>query len=98
MTNSVATTVVGQSGELLFEGQRRGVCGDATREASIAQVRLFHRLIAQRGGGMKLIGVGGASTAQHVRDYLNAGAQAVHLATAAMVRPDTALQIRAAPA
>jgi dihydroorotate dehydrogenase len=96
MTNSVATTVVGPGGKLLFDGQRRGVCGEATREASIAQVALFRRLIARRGSALKLIGVGGASTAQHVRAYLEAGAESVHLATAAMVNPEIAIETRRA--
>ncbi len=141
MTNSVATTVVGPDGTLLYDGQRRGVCGDATREASIAQVRLFASLIhkgeslrhvgeslrdSQRrpagtqsnaavtvhgieslraspsrlpetrpSAALKLVGVGGASAAEHVRAYLAAGAESVHLATAAMVRPQIALEIRA---
>ena len=96
MTNSVATMVVGPGGELLFGGERRGVCGDATREASTAQVQLFRGLIVRGRSKLKLIGVGGAATAEHVLAYLNAGAQSVHMATAAMVRPETALTIRVA--
>ncbi len=94
MTNSVAAMVREPSGELMFEGQRRGICGDATREASIAQTALFAELIASRGLSLKLIGVGGASTAEHVRAYLDAGAESVHIATAAMVDPLVALRIR----
>jgi dihydroorotate dehydrogenase len=104
MTNSVATTVAGPDGRLLFDGQRRGVCGDATREASTAQVERFARLLGReraapgsqrREAGLRLIGVGGASAAGHVLAYLAAGAESVHLATGAMVRPDVALTIRA---
>jgi dihydroorotate dehydrogenase len=94
MTNSVATRVRSGGGEFLFDGQRRGICGDATRAASVAQTRLFARLIADRKLPLKLIGVGGASTAEHVRDYLAAGAEAVHLATAAMINPFVAMTIR----
>ena len=96
MTNSVATTVAGPDGELLFDGQKRGICGDATREASVRQVRLFAEVITRKGRNLKLIAVGGASTAQHVRDYLDAGAEAVHVATAAMVDPAVGLKIRGA--
>lgn len=95
MTNSVATKVVAPDGSLLFDGQVRGICGDATRQASLAQTALFARLIAEERWPLKLIGVGGASTADHVRAYLAAGAESVHLATAAMLRPETALEIRA---
>jgi dihydroorotate dehydrogenase len=95
MTNSIATTIRAlDGGELLFVGQKRGICGDATREASIAQTRLVRGLIAERGLALELIGVGGASTAAHVREYLDAGASSVHIATAAMVDPGIALAIR----
>jgi len=96
MTNSVATTVRAADGEMLFDGQRRGICGQATREASIKQVRMFAELIAERDLALVLVGVGGASTADHVRAYLSAGAQAVHIATAAMIRPEVGLDIRRA--
>jgi dihydroorotate dehydrogenase len=96
MTNSVATTVRNRVGGLMFDGQKRGICGDATRDASVAQTRMFSELITSRGLSLKLIGVGGASTADHVRAYLNAGAEAVHIATAAMVDPLVACHIRRA--
>jgi dihydroorotate dehydrogenase (NAD+) catalytic subunit len=95
MTNSVAATIRDADGSLLFDGQKRGICGAATFEASLAQTKLFDRLIRERGHGPKLIGVGGASTAEHVRAYLDAGAECVHIATAAMVDPMVALKIRA---
>jgi len=95
MTNSVVATVRGADGNLLFDGQPRGICGDATRQASIEQTKLFARLIRERGLTTRLVGVGGASTAAHVRDYLAAGAESVHLATAAMIDPLVACRIRA---
>ena len=82
------------SGRLLFDGQPRGICGEATREASLAQTGVMAELIRERNLKMRLIGVGGASTASHVRDYVAAGAHAVHLATAAMVDPGVAIAIR----
>ena len=94
MTNSVATRVQNSAGQLLFGGERRGICGDATRLASLEQTRLFAGLAAARGLPIRIIGVGGASTADHVRDYLAAGAEAVHIATAAMTNPDIGLSIR----
>ena len=95
MTNSIASTVRSpDSDKLLFDGEKRGICGAATRQASLAQTKLLHGLIQQHGYDLKLIGVGGAATAQHVRQYLDAGAQAIHIATAAMVNPAVALEIR----
>lgn len=94
MTNSIAATVRSREGQLLFEGQCRGICGDATRDASISQSLQFSRLIRERQLDLKLIGVGGASRAEQVHDYLAAGAQSVHIATAAMVNPMVAIEIR----
>ncbi len=94
MTNSIASTVVEPSGGRLFGGQPRGICGDATREASLAQTRMLAQRIQQQHATIQLIGVGGAATAEHVRQYLAAGAHAVHLATSAMVDPGVALAIR----
>ncbi len=96
LTNSVAATVRDRSGELLFNGERRGICGDATRIASISQTKLFASLIQEQALDMRIIGVGGIKTAQHVRDYLAAGAEATQLATAAMVDPLAAVSIRKA--
>jgi len=87
MTNCIAATVRGDDGNKLFGGQARGIGGDAIRAASIDQVRRFATLIGQRGYGMKLIGVGGISAAEHVKQYLDAGAEAVHLATGIMIDP-----------
>lgn len=96
MTNTIAVPVMGTDGKLLFEGQRRGVCGAATRAASVTQTQLFNDVIRERGSKLKLIGVGGAGSLDDVQCYLHAGAEAVHLATAAMLDPGVALKIRAA--
>jgi len=94
MTNSIATTVKDAAGKRLFNGQPRGICGAAIREASIAQVRLLRRIIERKRLAIELIGVGGARNATHVKQYLSAGAQAVHIATAAMIDPAVGLEIR----
>lgn len=94
MTNSIATQVRTADGGFLFDGERRGICGDATRTASLEQTRMFSDYIRRKNLPCSVIGVGGASTAQHVRDYLAAGAESVHIATAAMINPAIALDIR----
>ncbi|MDB4786851.1 MAG: hypothetical protein P8M30_19590 [Planctomycetaceae bacterium] len=93
MTNSVAATVK-QDDRVLFDGQARGICGDATRTASIQQTELFSRLIAHRGLTIAIVGVGGVSQTAHVHDYLKAGADHVQIASAAMVDPEVAIKIR----
>jgi len=94
MTNSIATKVMGAGGSLLFDGQQRGICGDATRLASIRQTAIFAQQATLRNRKLCLIGVGGAANANHVRDYFLAGASAVELATAAMMDPEVGLKIR----
>ena len=93
MTNSVAATVQDENGELMFDGASRGICGDATRSASITQTRLFADAIAIRRAPIEIIGVGGVSTAEHVRAYSSAGANPVHIPTAAMPAPSMAFPI-----
>ncbi len=94
MTNSIIARVQKSTGDFLFDGQPRGICGDAIRERSIEQVAMFQRLIIEQGCELDLIGVGGISNRQHVRDYLSAGAAAVGIATAAMVDPSVGFEIR----
>lgn len=93
-TNSVAATIVDSAGQLLFDGQKRGICGDAIRTASLRQVAMLRSVIDRGGLPYELIGVGGVSTADHVRQYLSAGATHLQLATAAMVNPRVGLEIR----
>ena len=93
MTNSVATHV--RDGEsLAFDGQRRGICGTAIRDASIQQTQLFADLIRERNLALQVIGVGGIQNADDVAAYLAAGANACQIATAAMVCPDLAFRIK----
>lgn len=94
MTNSVATRVR-HGDQLLFDGQRRGICGAATKNASVAQTAMFRDLISESRHDIELIGVGGVETASDVRDYIDAGAKNVQLATAAMLNPRVALELRA---
>ena len=95
MTNSIATRVKDEAGTLLFDGQPRGICGKATLDASVEQTQLAHRIIKANKYALGLIGVGGASCLEDVQRYLDAGAGAVHLATAAMQKPDIAIDIKA---
>ena len=93
MTNSVATRVRNADG-VLFDGQKRGICGAAIFDASLAQLRMFAEAIRARELDVELVGVGGINKAEHVERYLAAGAQACHIATAAMVDPGIAMEIR----
>ncbi len=93
MTNCLACRVKGPEG-WLFDGQARGIGGEAIRVSSLAQVQRFATSIQRLGLPISLIGVGGVSTAEHVLEYLDSGAESVQIATAAMLQPDLALKIR----
>lgn len=95
MTNSIAASVKGSDGRLLFDGQCRGICGDATRAASVEQTRMFRTIVDDAPWSVELIGVGGISSATHVHEYLDAGADSIALATAVMIDPAVGEKIRA---
>ena len=94
MTNSIAARVRDESGKYHFDGQARGICGDAIRQQSTRQVAEFHGLIQEQQYALDLIGIGGISTTDHVQSYLSSGAAAVGMATSAMMNPRVALEIR----
>ena len=94
MTNSIAATVAAASGDLLFEGAKRAICGTVTRAAAMNQIQMFSESLAVRRKSLCLVGVGGAASADDVRQFLQRGADAVHIATAAMIHPAIALEIR----
>jgi len=77
----------------LFGGQPRGIGVDAIRDASVEQVRTISELVRSRGLATKIIGVGGISSAAHITQYLDAGAESVQMATAAMIDPLIGVQI-----
>ncbi len=94
MTNCISAKVSDPGGRFYFDGQPRGIGGEAIRDASVRQVQMFSDLIRKAGYGTRVIGVGGIFTGEHVRQYLGAGAEAVHLATAIMLDPLAGVHIR----
>jgi dihydroorotate dehydrogenase (NAD+) catalytic subunit len=96
MVNCISAAVMDAAHRPLFDGQTRGIAGESIREAALDQVRLLARVIRQNNLNLRVVGVGGIATAQHVRAYLEAGSQAVQLATAAMLDPLLGLQLRRA--
>lgn len=93
MTNCLACHVKSADG-LMFDGQMRGIGGSAIRAESVRQTRLFSEVVDGMNSSIRLIGVGGISTAEHVNEYLTAGAHAVHIATAAMLNPKLAVELK----
>lgn len=90
MTNCIQATIRNADGTFAFDGQARGIGGTAIRDSSIAQVRRSRELAPE----LFLVGVGGVASGDDVRDFLSAGANAVHVTTAAMPTPGMAYDFR----
>ena len=94
IVNCVSAAVVDRSGRPMFDAQKRGIAGEVIRDAALDQVRLFARIVHSEKLRLRLVGVGGIGTAEHVRAHIDAGSHAVQLATAAMIDPAVGLRIR----
>ena len=92
--NSITATVAGRDGAPLFGGLTRGIGGVSIRDRSNAEVAMLRDIIGTSGSGIRLIGVGGVSTAADVRERLAAGTHHVQIATAAMLDPEVGMRIR----
>ena len=93
MVNCIAARVRDGT-QLLFDGQPRGIAGVAIHEAAVRQVAKFRRHCERSARSLQLIGCGGANDRSAVQRFLDAGADCVQLATAIMVNPGIALQMR----
>lgn len=98
MCNSIPAQVTNANGTLLFEGQTRGICGEATRSLSVSQTRRFAENESGRSNGLLAIGVGGIRSETDAQEYLDAGAESVQVATAAMLDIDLHGQLKLAAA
>lgn len=92
-TNSISASVTGGEAPL-FGGLTRGIGGVCIRDRCLEEVRTLAAIVAKRRIPIRLIGVGGVSSAEDVVSRLQAGAHHVQLATAAMLDPYVALRIR----
>ena len=72
----------------------RGIGGLSIRDRSNAEIAMLRDTIGASGSRLRLIGVGGVSTAADVRARLAAGAHHVQMATAAMLDPEVGMRIR----
>ncbi|MEM1070290.1 MAG: hypothetical protein AAGI63_15405 [Planctomycetota bacterium] len=94
MTNSIAAQVGMNSERLLFEGEKRGICGTAIHESSVQQVRRFNQIQGEGDHQLRWIGVGGIDRYAAVQNFLEAGAESCQLATSIMVDPEIGIRIR----
>jgi dihydroorotate dehydrogenase len=94
MVNCIPALILDSAQRAMFNAEKRGIAGDAIRESTLDQVRLFAGVIRRDKLRLRLVGVGGIAEARHVRAHLDAGSHAVQLATAAMLDPEIGLRIR----
>jgi dihydroorotate dehydrogenase len=94
MVNCVSATVIDTQQNPLFNGELRGIAGQAIRYVVLDQVRLFAQVIHQSALNLLLVGVGGIGTAEQVKAHVEAGSHAIQLASAAMLDPYVGLGIR----
>lgn len=86
--NTISKKVVTPDGKQALPGRVvSGVCGAAIREYGLETVRNFAKAREELSLSFEIIGTGGVMKAADVYDYLGAGANHVHCATAAMWNP-----------
>jgi len=86
--NTIPKRVVDQKGKEILPGRRlSGVCGYAIKPYGIKMVKKLTIVRRKLKAHFEIIGVGGVMSPQDVLDYLSAGANHVHCATAAMWNP-----------
>jgi len=93
-TNSISAKVLDGNGVPLFGGRTRGIGGNCIKKRCQIELELLHRILDRRKSTLRLIGVGGLSSATDVRERLSGGAHHVQLATAAMLDPLIGARIR----
>jgi dihydroorotate dehydrogenase (NAD+) catalytic subunit len=97
MINAPSRRIVDGAGGAAFGvgRERAGVTGGAIKSIALSAVREAARHVARRGLPLKIIGVGGITSAADARAFLEAGAYAVQSATAATWNPHLAAEIKA---
>ncbi len=92
-TNSISAFVT-DGDSRLFGGLTRGIGGMCIRDRCLEEVRMLSAIILERRLPIRVIGVGGVFSAEDVISRLDAGAHHIQLATAAMLNPMVAVNIR----
>lgn len=91
--NGVSAKVVDASGNPALSGRvTSGICGARIRKLGLQTVAMLNQTRQESGLDFKIIGCGGISTTSHVKEYLEVGAEAVQVATAAIWKPCLALE------
>lgn len=98
MMNGLSRVVVDPSGAATFGENRRraGITGGAIYRFAMRQVREAVSIIERDRLAIKVIACGGATTAERVQAFMDAGAYAVLAATAIVWNPYLAVQVKRA--
>ncbi len=92
--NSVSAVVRDESRSPYFDGAPRGIGGECVRDRCQSESAMLASVLRTSAPQVRLIGVGGVSNADDVRQRLSAGAHHVQIATAAMLNPLLGIKIR----
>lgn len=91
--NTISKKIIKKDGKQALPGRDvSGVCGYAIKDFGIKTVKNLYRARIELKMKFEIVGVGGAMTTRDIVDYLKAGANHVHLATAAMWNPYIAFE------
>ena len=91
--NATSAKVVDASGHPALPGRvTSGICGARIRKLGLQTVAKLNQTRQESGLDFKIIGCGGISKVSHAKEYLEIGADAVEVATAAIWNPYLALQ------
>jgi len=96
-TLSAKVVTAGQREEQTFPGIDRtsgGLSGVAIKQHALASVKRLRTLALHKKPDLVIIGVGGISSAADVNFFIDAGANAVQICTAAVFNPLLAVEIR----
>ncbi len=93
-TNSITAKVRDAQGRSLFGGLKRGIGGRAITKRCNDEMKMLAEVVRETGSKIRLIGVGGVTGYADVKQRLDAGAHHVHIATAAMLDPNTGRYVR----
>jgi dihydroorotate dehydrogenase (NAD+) catalytic subunit len=92
--NAVKVEVVDTLGNPVLPGRAlSGICGARIRKLGLQSVTQLGLVRRELGLDFRIIGCGGITMSSHVREYLDAGADVVEIATAAIWNPYLALQV-----
>jgi dihydroorotate dehydrogenase len=96
MVNAITRPVLQRDGQPAFGKQfvKAGVLGRAIHKPSVEDVRRARDVINKQQLNLSIAAVGGVSSAEDIKDFFAAGADAVLLGSSPMYLPDLAVEVK----